>query len=382
MKILHLITDHQVIERTLRVYEETFPGCNDVLVFYGSNTPFKHLEKDYKGKIVNYDNIKEIAGNIDFSNVTYVIAHFMSMDKIDFIKLIPENIHVCWEIYGYDLYNQFLEPQGLKLYYTDPRKYGTLPFLRTYFGDILNLYAALRGVKYRLKRQIRKQFKYICNRINSIQCCCGYDAKFITDYIKRDIPSYEVFNYSLTEVLGELRGIDFFVGSDVLIGNSASFSNNHLYTLTYLKKIKMPSSAKLIVPLSYGGTPEYSNDVESAYKRLFPTHVEVLKEYMPLHDYNKIFLRLRSIILSAWRQESQGTAMMGFYLGIKVFMSARSPLYKWFVECGFIVYALEALTEDELFTPMSIEQKVINRKLVVDRYNEEKIKEIFKTNIL
>ena len=135
------------------------------------------------------------------------------------------------------------------------------------------------------------------------------------------------------------------------------------------------------MPLSYGGTKEYADDIETIYKEQFPNQVETLREYIPLQEYNKYFLRLNSMILSAWRQESQGTAMMGFYLGIKVYMSERSPLYKWFKDCGFSVFPIEKVTSASFFDSLSLEEKEKNRSLVVERYNEDRIKDIFKKNI-
>jgi uncharacterized membrane protein len=381
MKILHLITDHQVIERTLGIYEEVFPGCNDVLVFSEKGMPFKRLKGDYKGKIVNYRNLRQTANKYDFSQVTHVISHFMSFDKIDFIKLIPKNIPVCWEIYGYDLYNQFLEPRGYEIYYTNPLKYYKYSWIRIHFGFFFNILANVKGYKFYNKYTKNKQFKYISKRINSIQFCCGYDAEYVKKIANRDIHSYEIFNYSLNTVLGDLRGGDFSIGEDVLVGNSASFSNNHLYVLNFLKQIKIPRNTKLIMPLSYGGTSNYADDVESVYRENYPEQIEVLRNYIPLNEYNKYFLRLKAMILSAWRQESQGTAMMGFYLGVKVFMSEKSPLYKWFVDCGFIVFVLERITSEELATPLTLEEKSRNRAIVEERYNEKRINEILKMNI-
>jgi len=388
MKILHLITDHQVIERTLGIYEEVFPGCNDVLVFGKDRKSFKRLKNDYTGKIVNYGNLKEIVSKYDFSDITHVISHYMSMDKIDFIKMIPENIHVCWEIYGFDLYNQFLEPMGYKNHYTNPVLYGKRPFFRKNFGGLLRVLSTVKSIllgrnsSYLLKCQKKKQFDYICNRINSIQYCCGYDAKFVRDYIKRDIPSYEIFNYSLDEVLGELRGAAFIEGKDILIGNSASFSNNHLYVLNYLQKIDIPEDARIIMPLSYGGIGKYADDVERIYKKAYPTQLKTLRSYIPLHEYNKMFLGLKAMFLPAWRQEQQGTAIMGFYFGVKVFMAERNPLYKWFVDCGFIVFSFETMTSEDLNTPLTLEEKLHNRQLVDVHYSDEGFKERLRSNII
>lgn len=382
MKILHLIVDHQVIARTLGIYEKVFPQCNDVLVFdWKPKDPIKHLGKYFNCPIVSHDNGGEYGKSFDFTGITHIIAHYLTMDMIDFIKSAPADIHVCWEIYGADLYNQFLIEYGYDIYYTSPRKYGKYSVLETYFNPIFKALLYLKGVKYVFSSQRKRQFEYIINRVDSLQYCCKYDASFIEKYSNRNIHNYEIFNYSLTEVLSDLKDCDFFEGKDILIGNSASLTNNHLYILKFIKNITLPEDASIIMPLSYGGNQRYINDVISAYSSNLSNNIIVYKDYMPLHEYNKTFTRLRAMVLSAWRQESQGTAIMGFYMGIKVFMSKKSPLYKWFHDCGFIVFPIEDATKEDFVTSLKHEEKVHNREIVLQRYDDNIFSQTLKTNI-
>lgn len=380
MKILHLINDHQVIERTLGVYEELFPQQNDVIIF-NSTDKYKHLNKYSSFTLVTSDNIETIAKRYDFSCITHVIAHYMTMDKIDFIKYIPKNIHVCWEVYGYDLYNQFLEPNGYKISYTPSSKYKKYAFARTYFPSLFNIALYVRGYRNVLKWEKNRKFRYICNRINSIQYCCKYDALFIEKYAKRTIPSYEVFNYSLSEVLGDLKDSRFASGKYIMVGNSASFSNNHFYILNYLEKLGLPSDFKIIMPLSYGGTQKYADDVEKRFKDAFPGKVDVLRQYIPLQEYNNLFLNINSCIMSSWRQESIGTIILCLYLGIKVFMSQKSPLYQWLKDCGFIIFELESASCNSLQNSLDDDSRILNRKLINKRYNEDQVAKTLKCNI-
>lgn len=381
MKILHLINDHQVIERTLGVYEELFPNKNEVLLF-NKTKETKHLDKYASCTLVTSKNLKEIAETYDFSGISYVIAHYMTMDKIDFVKLIPENVHVCWEIYGYDLYNQFLEPNGFKISYTNRFSYYKYSFAQIHFPELFKIALYLKGYRNIFKWQINRQFRYISNRIDSIQYCCSYDAKYIEEFANRQILSYEVFNYSLSEVLGDLKNSAFTAGTHILVGNSASFSNNHFYVLEQLKRIGLSTETHLIMPLSYGGTTKYADDVEKEFCDAFPSRVETLRQYMPLHEYNNVFLKINSCIMSAWRQESIGTIIMCLYLGVKVFMSNRSPLYKWLVECGFKIYELESVTREALELPLDLDIRKFNRGLVRERYNEGKVAENLKNHII
>lgn len=370
MKILHLIIDHQVVERTLGIYEKLFPNQNSVIVF-GQSSQYKHLEKYSEALFVGFGKGIMEGQSYDFCGVTHVIAHYLTMDMIDFIKSVPDNVHVCWEVYGADLYNQFLQPNGMKLYYTDPRKYEKYAFLRSNFPKLFAWMLERKGYKYKTDKHRNQQFRYISDRVNSIQYCCKYDATFIEEYANRHIPSYEIFNYSLKTVLGELADSPFSSGEDVLVGNSASYSNNHFYVLKLLKEKKLSPPSHFILPLSYGGVKAYADDVETAFNSSFPGQIETFRDYIPLHEYNKTFLRLKSMILSAWRQESQGTAIMGFYMGIKVYMSERSPLYKWFKDCGFVVFALEDADQSSFEEPLPSDYQLHNRNLVITRYNED-----------
>lgn len=379
MKILHLITDHQVIERTLGVYEALFPNTGDVLVFHAQENT-KHLSEHKKSPRIGRGQGLSYGRSFDFTGYTQIIAHYLTMDMIDFIKSVPSGLHVTWEIYGYDLYNEFLEPLGQKLYYSDTTKFVRYGFFRRIFPELFNRALEMRGYLYKTTKHKLAQFDYICNRVDSLQCCCSYDAKFVEDYSKRSIPSYEVFNYSLDEVLGNLKDTPFFESTGVMVGNSASFSNNHMYVLEQLKQ-KGVKACDFILPLSYGGSPKYVDYVEKSFIAEYHTNVKIIRNYMPLHEYNKIFMGLRSMIMSSWRQESIGTIIMGLYLGIKVFMSERSPLYKSMSDCGFCIFPIEQATSEDLLVPLPIETKKHNRSLVLSHYSYERFAEILRNNL-
>lgn len=371
MKILHLIKDHQVIERTLGIYESLFPGGNEVLLFCNQGQ-IKHLKKYSSSTLVTSSNVDIIASRYDFSDIKYVIAHYMSIDTIRFIRKIPVDIELTWEVYGADLYNQFLRHFGFPVYYENPSNYQDHYYL---------LRKYLRPVNYLINRfytkspilgekDARRYFNEIVSRVNKLQYCCGNDARLIEQYSGKKFPSYEIFNYSLHEVLGELYDCPFNQGNNILVGNSSSMTNNHLYSLGYLKG-KLVSIDKVILPLSYGGTKRYVKKVSKEYHRVFGEKVTTLLSYIPLHEYNKMLTGLKAIVLSSWRQESQGTAIMGFYMGAKVFMSEKSPLYAWFKEIGFVVFPLETSTEKDFEERLANGDMKNNRDLVVNYYNEE-----------
>lgn len=371
--ILHLIIDHQVIERSLGIYEELFPNRNRVLIF-SDMTSFKHLSKYADNTIVSRHNIKDVASFYDFTNVKYVIAHYLTFEMVDFVREMPKSIHFCWEIYGYDLYNQFLDKQGYKLYYTNPFKYADWhPVFRTYFRELFDILLELKGYKYKSKRSIRKCFNYITKRTNSIGVCCEGDKTVLEKFSKRNYSSFDFCNYSLKETLGNLYGHDYSNGTKVLVGNSASFSNNHMYVLKYLKKNALAHESKIMMSLSYGGTDSYKEMVMREYNKEFAGNVECLLSYMPLHEYNNIFLQLNSLVLCAWRQESIGTIFMGFYLGLRIYMSKKSPLYTSLSKLGFYVFTIESSDINDINVPLELTKREHNRNLLFNTFNEKRI---------
>ena len=206
MKILHLIIDHQVIERTLGVYEKVFPGSNDVAIFSPTGE-YKHLKKFSQSTRIDPHSSKQAGKSFDFSPYNYVVAHYLTFEMIDFIMCAPKNIYICWEIYGYDLYNQFLEPLGYKLQHVNGSKYESLNvrMLKSLCLDGIYLYLRSgNGIRFSPIRN--RAFKKITERVDSIAVCCSGDAKVLEKYTGRKYQVYKSNNYSLHETLGDLYG--------------------------------------------------------------------------------------------------------------------------------------------------------------------------------
>ena len=370
MKILHLIVDHQVVERTLSFYEKVFPGCNAVIIF-SDKEEFKHLCRYNSCLRICRNNLKRKGKNYDFSGVDYIVAHFLTLEMIDFIEYAPKDIHVSWEIYGYDLYDQFLAPLGYTLEYVDRKKYYST------FTKILDRFSLLEFVsflRYHNKSQFsfirRKYFDKITNRLNSVsgsKC----NAQILEHYSGKTFYFYQTFCYSLKETLGCLYGMVFYESSNVLIGNSCSLTNNHLYILEFIKDFELGDS-HIIMPISYGGFPRYKKVLVKNYSNFFPNRIRFIVDYMPLEEYNKIFLDLKTIVVASWREESFGTIIMGLYLGIKIVMSNKSPVFLSLKDEGFRIFAIEDISNAEFVKPLSIEDKVYNRCLLLRNYSEEK----------
>jgi len=371
MKLLHLISDHQVIERALDFYDKVFPGQNEILIFPDFPGDLKFIKKRKNNTIVNYSNLKEVANDYDFTNVKYVISHYMSPQKIEFIKCIPQDIHVCWEIYGGDFYNQFLVHYGFKLFYTNPDQFKKYGFFRVHFPVLFSIALELTGHKNTSIIKLKSLFRYISNRTNSLGVCSFGDKELLEQYSGKQYPAVEVLNFSLKDTLGDLYDGGYSNGTNIMIGNSASFSNNHLYVLNYLKELNTKDT--IVLPCAYGGNPKYKDQICKQYKEAFDDRLKIVADYMPLQKYNEMFMSAGIMVMSSWRQESWGNIFSGLYLGIKVYMSNKNSFYHFLKNIGFIVFSLEDATNEDFSVLLTDKQKVYNRSLILKRYNDEQI---------
>ena len=138
-----------------------------------------------------------------------------------------------------------------------------------------------------------------------------------------------------------------------------------------MKRINFDSD--IVLTLSYGGNLRYRDAVIKSYSKAFPNRIKTFLNYIPLHEYNKSFLGYNSMVMAAWRQESIGTIMLAFYLGIKVYMSERSPLCNSLKKEGFKIYAIESNDIEHISKPLSMEDRIHNRNLLLETYNEQNI---------
>lgn len=371
MKILHLIINHQVMERVLGKYENLFPECNDVLVFTNDGD-LKHLHKYSTRPQITRRSVKKEGKSFDFSGYNYIVAHFLTLEMIDFISFAPSKIHVSWTIFGADLYNQFLKSLGYRLQYSDSSKYASLATKILEFIGFRKLFLFFYlGIVSQFDFVNKRYFNKISKRLDSLQISCDCDADLFELYSGRKIMRYKVFAYSLKEVLGDLYNTPFNGDAkDIMIGNSASLTNNHLYVLGFVKGIELENS-KIIIPFSYGGVPRYKKDVIEKYEKAFNDNVTFLMDYMPLHEYNKLFTTIKTVVMASWRQESFGTIIMCLYLGIKIYMSEKSPLFSCLKKEGFIIYSIEETNNKRFICPLSNNDKKYNRELLLNKYNDD-----------
>lgn len=347
--LLHLFDDEKVVNRCIGMFEKALPNQN-IFVCIADVNKLRHvIQADYIFFYKDGDTFdKEILKKVDA-----VLIHFLNYQKIQFVRNYVEMTCPCyWIVWGADLYSQLLYFKNYPLIYSPS-------FLHCKKRILKFLYKC--GYRGRTYKTI---INFIKERINYIVSSFDYDL--IKSYLGNDIgvkPQIEGFEYySLEAVLGDL--IDSTVNSDnILIGNSASLSNNHLYAFNYLSKLNI-GNRKVVTPINYAGTQKYKSYLIHHGKMLFGENYMPLLEFLPLSEYNRLMSQASICVFANWRQEAWGNIVVALYLGAKVFLSKKSPLNHYLHKKSFVIFDLEDISQCEIDSRLETKDVEHNRALL------------------
>ena len=299
----------------------------------------------------------------------------MNLKKVNFIlKHNLVNIPVYWCVWGADLYNTFLVNRGYSIYY-EPQFLGKLLNIKNLIKKILLKFSIISPTEKYMLNFIKDHINYLVSSVDFFIA-----KQFLGNYIKGE--QVKNFNYyPIENVLGNLSS-QMVNGNIIMIGNSASFTNNHSYAFKYLSKLNIKGK-QIVTPLNYGGSPDYIKHIIKQGKRIWTDSYKPLLDFLPLDEYNKLMLSSEICIFSNWRQEAAGNIRIALYLGAKVFMSEKSPFFHYLLNLGIKVFSLEKMSQIDLDTPLDNKTKNNNREIIFNLYNEnitiETIKKIWKS---
>lgn len=303
------------------------------------------------------------------SKFDFVIIHYLNIKKARWLnKIKPKK--VIWFIWGSDIYNLGKFRNTLHLEQTN-KVLDTFrsPLKRSKFYKELmfNWMPSIYDLYYN-KEKIRA-FANIHKGVPVIP------ADFELLKIKYNV-SFPVFNMNyLVPNLKELENFEIN-GQNILLGNSAHATNNHLDALSILKKININTGRKIIIPLNYGNT-KYRKVLIDAIDKIDGLEFVVLTKLIPLEKYRNTIRSCNVMIFNTLRQQAFGTILHGLMMGTHIFFNKRSPQYLFLRNNGFKVSSIEENIE---LNGLSIKDIARNRNKVIEIYgiseNSIKVKKL------
>ncbi|WKD22018.1 TDP-N-acetylfucosamine:lipid II N-acetylfucosaminyltransferase [Pseudoalteromonas sp. KG3] len=331
-KILHVCTDQKFIDFAITNFNTIDNVQNDFFVIA------KNELKYVKNENVTVESrwsflVKLLLGK--FKNHDAVIFHSLGNQFKLFIKFLPKKLKICWIGFGFDYYD---------------------------YSKLIKGYAEKKGVKYVIE-------KYILNssyqRINYF--CPVLESEFEEASTRLRLNAqYLDWNYGSSDKIVDKLKNDYVDGDSILLGNSASETNNHLEIIDEL--VKLNETREIIVPLSYGN----SNYAEMIIAKLKSTSLNytVLRDFLTQEEYFSILKRCAFVIMNHKRQQAAGNILIMLSLGAKVILDKENPLHSYFKQFGFKIFEKTEL-KSNLFSALLEKDMTINKKLSVENFNPD-----------
>lgn len=124
-------------------------------------------------------------------------------------------------------------------------------------------------------------------------------------------------------------------GTNILLGNSASSTNNHLDALEKLRPFA-GENIRIYCPLSYGDAA-YGDKIATAGKEMFGDKFIALREFMPLDKYLELLTDIDVAVFNHNRQQGMGNITTLLGLGKIVYMRSNITSYEALQRLGIRV---------------------------------------------
>ncbi|WP_146490019.1 TDP-N-acetylfucosamine:lipid II N-acetylfucosaminyltransferase [Vibrio sp. T20] len=370
--ILHIAPDEKFIDIAFRLFEEVNPGGNKLVVI----TKSEELRYIKKSEFIRLspEELERKDFNIYFKGVIAVVFHSLAHHNVK----VPAGIKTLWIGFGYDYYDLIYSDSD-ELLLNQTRK---LKWSLNKIGFLKN-----KLKKVPLLKVTNNIFKGVTSKINTVNKMDYFSPVLNSEYqlVKQSVskfaPGFIDWNYGTLEddLLRGFKDRKVF-GNNILIGNSASFTNNHLEAFDLLTTLDI-KNRDLVCPLSYGDL-HYRNSISAIGEKLFTDRFNSLTDFMPIEDYINILASCSVVIMNHTRQQALGNIIIMLYLGAKVFLRKKNPVYDFFKDEGAVIFSIEDLELNPNLLHYEITDKdlAVNRQVLRKHWSRENIK--FKTKEL
>lgn len=372
--IVHFVRDEKIIDQVIENFERVNSGRNVFLLFREEKDQGNFVYVKQKDKVREFffckEDIKELMEGL--GDVKGVILHSLDNEFAKVALQIEKETKIYWFMWGYDIYS---------LPKIKPTLFGkkTLAFLKErkkglkFLWGIKNI-DLLRALYYKAIGN-KDPYSIVFKMHKRIDYCVSYMLEDF-EVLNRHYPNRYKFMYATFLSLEQYIGRDFMQqeinGENVMIGNSTSPECNHLDVFEHLSG-QLEGKKKVYVPLSYGIDTGYKEKVLRDGKRLLGERFSPMTNFMGKDEYIKVLLSCNVGIFYHYRQQAMGNIIAMLWLGARIYLAKKNPVYGYLKRLGIHVYILEEEFGTIGFKSLGKNLVVENRAILSREFNEEKV---------
>jgi hypothetical protein len=361
--ILHIVSDEKFIDDGVALFRRA-GGEHAAVVVAKERAPLKHIQRTptdcvTRGEVWRPAFVRRVRG------MQAVVFHGLGFEALAVLRMLIVTGYrgkVAWLGWGYDYYD-LLAAHGFESYEPETRaRFGAGEGSRTPARRAFDAAWRLMGLD---KARAVRRFEFFAPVLREDDALLrrALGAAFTARYVRWN------YGYDFDALAA---GFEPAAGDDVLVGNSATPTNNHLEIFTLLAGVDL-GARRVVVPLSYGDAA-YRDAMVAAGRRLLGERFHPLLGFVPLREFNHTLARCSHVIMNHRRQQGAGTVFLAMERGARVFLNAASALYLSLRAGGFHVDSVAALAADPalLARPLGPSEVGENRRLLRAEYGVER----------
>ena len=357
---VHFLPDEKYSKPFIDFLRNKYPTNN--IFFVISDKPLKYLSEEKDIVFIEWNGFSSLYNIFSkLKKIRYdkLFLHYLDHRKLFIPFMVPHNVDVYWIFWGSDLYDFIDYP----IYDDDTKAYLNIKKKRKR-SLISRLHILLRKyvVKHKINYVVASEIEY-----EIIQKFYGTKAKRIDFNYPNPVKENFEFNQR-AKCKGNIKKI-------ILLGNSAAIENNHLSVLKKLAELK--TDFEVIVPLSYGGSEKYINDVLTLGKDLLGNKFIPLVNLLTPSEYQKILDNVDVCVMNHIRQQAMGNLRYLLSQGKKVYMNKESISRKYFESKGIVLNVIPEHFDESIFDEVSDTVVKNNCEILKDIYDVNKYMGIF-----
>ena len=317
------------------------------------------IAKEVDNAKIVYDRreIKSLLKSLDYDVVFF---HTLTDDFWYILDSIPSEKTVIWWAWGFDIYSSVefahpfipideLRPKTRRLFKHRSNKLKQLAVL------IRNFYHENKN--YFCRHKVLSRFDYFQPVLQN-----EYEL------MKKYNPNFRAKEFYYPNSFGHCERLKQKCPDEgnILLGNSATYSNNHLDAWDYIEG-KTGERQITILPINYG-ISEYANLLTDKLKG--HNNVRLIKEMMPRNEYFALMGSCSYVVMGVIRQQAMGNIFQAVSTGAKLFLFRDSVVYQWLKAIGFKVFAIEDIDEQSFKTALSLDDANHN----IEIFNNEELR--------
>jgi len=375
---IHITHDDKFLDFFIE-NEEVYTNTLNRYIVYSNEQKLKYT-KSNRVEIISpkYSDLEELSREVKEGDVLYL--HYLRDVLIDFVALITIDVKIVWIFWGADGFS--LLPNYNNLFFLKKTKKIQLDNRIKMNWCINPFYLYKNTVQYfKQTTQLKKQIAHTIVKFDLIKSKITYFAHYIPEDLellskKLDLKfKWLDFNYITTKQIEIPKSVSSNF-NNIIIGNSAYATNNHLDIFHELSHYDLSSFDKIYCPLSYGNK-KYAEKIIKYGKKYFKGKFVPLTQFLPYSEYIAILNSCKIGIFGMIRSQAGGNIVALLNQGCRIYMKKDNTLFKLLKKYHIKIYTVE---ED---MPIDFKSKInIFFNDLDTQCNQEKLENIFGEDIV